>query len=110
LATGEKRGHLESSEEDAADGVGKAADDSSTAAGSQRTQPRGYIEARSKRQKLKEKKRRQKERKKAARGDAEMREEERSTEEEDSPEPSTFFLPDDHTHSFPVWAEGLQSK
>ena len=88
-----------------------AAHDSPTAVGSQRSQPRGYIEAKSKRQKLKEKKRRQKERKKAVRGgEAGMKEDERSTEEEDSPHPFTFSLSHDHTHSFPVWSEGLQSK
>ena len=90
---------MESSEEDVAEGVRKGADVSPTTAGSQRTQSLGYIEAKSKRQKLKEKKRRQKERKKAARGDAEMREDERSTEEEDSPNPFTLSpLPSDHTH------------
>ena len=87
------------------------ADDSPTAVGSQRSQPRGYIEAKSKRQKLKEKKRRQKERKKAVRGgEAGMREDERSTEEEDSPDPLTFSLSYNHLHSIPNWAEGLQSK
>jgi hypothetical protein len=92
---------MESSEEEVAGGEEKGVDDSPTAAGSQRSQPRGYIEAKSKRQKLKEKRRRQKEKKKAARCDPEMRDEERSTEEEDSPNPFTFSpLPPDPTHPF----------
>jgi hypothetical protein len=99
------------SEEDTADGEEMAAHDSPTSVGSQRSQPRSYIEAKSKRQKLKEKKRRQKERKKAVRGgEAGMREDERSTEEEDSPPPFTFSLSYNHLHSIPTWSEGLQSK
>lgn len=93
------------SEEDVADGEEMAAHDSPTSVGSQRIQPRGYSEAKSKRQKLKEKKRRQKERKKAVRGgEAGMREDERSSEEVDSPPPFIFSLPS------PNWSEGLQSK